>query len=190
MLPSSWKHQMECIWEKCIWEMVIGHLLCANFLCQAPQNTEVQGVRSWLPSGTRVNLQDSPKERTTNAASGPGRLHRGGNTGVHSVKEGKEDHRCRSLGFEVWNIKQGTELAASIMLKTLNFGVSDWLGFKFWFCHLLTQGCFIPLCLSFFTCKMSIIIIAPTCLVVVDSTNTLSTYDIPGTRCWGHNCER
>ena len=87
------------------------------------------------------------------------------------------------------SIKQGTELAASIMLKTLNFRVSDGLGFKFWFCHLLTQRCFIPLHLSFFTCKMGIIIIVPTSLVVVDSTNTLSTYYIAGAKCWGHNCE-
>ena len=178
---------MECIWEKCIREMVIGHLLFANFLCQAPQNTEMWGVRSWLPSGTRVSLQEGPKERTTNAASGPGRLHGGGNTGVHSVKGRSQVQKFGVMKCE--SIKQGTELAASIMLKTLNFRVSDGLGFKFWFCHLLTQRCFIPLHLSFFTCKMGIIIIVPTSLVVVDSTNTLSTYYIAGARCWGHNCE-
>ena len=39
------------------------------------------------------------------------------------MEEGKEDHRCKGLGSQSPEVKEGAEPAAGIMVESLGFGV-------------------------------------------------------------------
>lgn len=110
---------------KCIREMVIGHLLLANFPARPLKTQRCEELGLDFPVGQGSVYRRAPKERTTNAASGPGRLHGGGNTGVHSVKGRSQ---VQKLGLSVKVLSRAQSWQQALCLRPLTSGYqTDWV---------------------------------------------------------------